>query len=73
MKYGINGVIILYGADGRSTGEAFALFDTEHERKSALELFGSKLKKFYIEVFEGSVEDLERTVRQKYGSCRCTC
>ena len=44
MKGGVNGVVILCGADGRPTGEAFALFDTEHECKGALELDNSILR-----------------------------
>eukprot|EP00013_Stygamoeba_regulata_P004937 CAMPEP_0177634854 /NCGR_PEP_ID=MMETSP0447-20121125/3585_1 /TAXON_ID=0 /ORGANISM="Stygamoeba regulata, Strain BSH-02190019" /LENGTH=408 /DNA_ID=CAMNT_0019136593 /DNA_START=30 /DNA_END=1257 /DNA_ORIENTATION=+ len=53
-----SGVTIVHGPDGRSTGEAFASFDTVEQAQDAMKRHNEKMGTRYIELFRSSPTEL---------------
>ena len=51
--------MIVHYADGRATGDGFALFDNEQELTQALQLNKSMLGNRYVELFKSSLKEFE--------------
>jgi hypothetical protein len=59
VKYGTDGVMIVHYADGKSTGDGFAVFSNEQDLTQALQLNKSMIGSRYVELFKSSVKEFE--------------
>ena len=59
VKQGTDGVMIVHYADGKATGDAFALFNNEEELTKALQLTKSMIGSRYVELFKSSLKEFE--------------
>ena len=59
MKHGKDGVMIVHYADGKATGDGFALFQGERDLTAALQLNKSMMGSRYVELFKSSVKEFE--------------
>ena len=59
VKEGENGVLIVRYPDGRASGDAFAIFDSEQHLEKALEKDRSSMGSRYVELFRSSLKEFE--------------
>lgn len=67
VKHGKDGVMIVHYADGKATGDGFALFKDEQDLTSALQLNKSMMGSRYVELFKSSVREFEMVSRKLGG------
>ena len=59
VKGGKDGVMIVHYADGKATGDGFALFDNEQDLTRALQLNKSMIGTRYVELYKSSVKEFQ--------------
>ena len=64
---GEEGILFVHYPDGRSTGDAFVLFETEEESNTALKKHREIMGTRYIELFKSTAAE----VQQVYGVSTC--
>ncbi len=61
--------MIVHYADGKATGDAFALFEDEQELTRALQLNKSMIGTRYVELFKSSLKEFEMVGSMGLQSC----
>ena len=59
VKDGEDGVLIVKFSDGRASGDAFAVFDSDVDLEKALEKDKTSMGSRYVELFRSSVKEFE--------------
>jgi len=59
VKDGERGVLIVRFSDGRASGDAFAVFNSENDLKKALEKDRTSMGTRYVELFRSSVKEFQ--------------